>query len=160
MSHWWTAQLSVQMFNVVFPGSWVITIHMACSSAQWLLHPSPSSNHIILVEGWYVMARHLLGFPLLDPPVYQVSFGIRYFSSCVLMGLFSGRVTIISLGVSLWYITRLSIFCSEDDDNLGYFSFFPIWESTLFHIRDPAWLWQKKKKFLHGSLKLPVPSGW
>lgn len=116
----YTAQLSMQMFRMPSPGSFIMTIHTARSSAHWLLWPSPSLNQIVSVEGWYAIALHLLRLPLLDPSVYQASSGIGYFPSW--MGLFSGGATNVSFGASLRYVTGPRIFWSSsfngDEDRL------------------------------------------
>lgn len=106
-----SAQLSMQLYNALSPGSWVITIHTALSSASWLPCPFPSSNQMGSLEGWYTIACCLLGFPLLDPPVYQATSGIGYFLSW--MGLLHGGAIVVSLGASLCYVTVSSIFCSS-----------------------------------------------
>jgi len=122
---WYTAQLSVQMFYVLLPGSSAITIHRACSSAHCLLWPSPFSNHVVSVEGWYA-ALHSLGLPFLDLSVYQASSGKEYFPSW--MGLFSCRVTVVSSGASLQYINRPRVF----------------WSSSLNGDKDRWFLWLRK----------------
>lgn len=121
VSPWQTAQLSVQMFSAQLPASWLITIHTAHNSAHWLFCLSPSSNQIVSVEGWYATACHLLGFPLLDPSVYQASSGIGYFLSRT--ELLCGGVTETSWGASLWYVTGTGISCNcsfsgEEDKQL------------------------------------------
>lgn len=101
----YTAQLSMQMFNTLSPGSWITTIHTAHNSAYWLLCPFPSPNQTLSAEVWYTTTHHLLGFLLLDP-----SSGTGYLPTS--MGLFSCAVTDISWGALLWYVTGPSIFYS------------------------------------------------